>query len=161
MSVEVDVTDVLLDADVAGETFDVVRRLEMVDDYGVSRTSDEIVRDVLGSVQPTGDNSVTRDEAYDVKAKTLEVVTQFRLRGVSASGGQNYKPDRVLWAGDCYEVRSIDNWTAFGGGFVRAECVQIDYVGEPGGSPPPSGVIGMLDFSQTANSGYARGAGGP
>ena len=156
---EVDVTDVLIDSDVAGDSFSVLRRQEYVDDYGISRVVTKTILDVLGSVQPTGDNSLTRDQAYDVQAKTLKIITQFRLRGVSVSSSDSqYKPDQIQWNDDTYEVRVVDDYSLFGGGFVEAECVQIDYVGTPPAALLPSGVVGQLDFSQAANSGYAMGA---
>ncbi len=156
---ELDVTDVLLDADVAGTSFDVVRRPEVVTQAGLSTTPlDRIVRGVLGSVTPTGDNSLVRDEAYDAQAKAIRVITSFRLRGVShTTGAADYKPDRVLWNGDCYEVRVVDGWSAYGGGMVEAECVQVDYVGTPPHQLAP--WTGRLDFTQGANSALARGAG--
>ena len=91
---EIDVTDVLLDADVAGQSFTVLRRQEQVDQYGISSTIILTINDVLGSVQPTSDNSLIREDAYDAQAKTLKVITSFRLRGVATSAGQNYKPDQ-------------------------------------------------------------------
>lgn len=157
---EIDLSDLVLDPDVAGQTFTVVRRQETVSASGFSQVVAKSIP-VIGSVQPTGDNSLVREDAYDAQAKTLKVVTQFRLRGVSASsGGSTFKPDRVLWGGDCYEVRVVDDYSQFGGGLVEAECVQVVYDGTPPGALPPSGVVGQLDFSQAANSGYAMGASG-
>lgn len=156
---EIDVTDVLIDSDVAGDAFTVIRRLEVVSQYGLSSSRLKHIPGVLGSVQPTGDNSLIREDAYDAQAKTLKIITSFRLRGVSQSAGpSSYKPDRVLWNGDYYEVRVVDDWTLFGGGMVEAECVQVTYVGTPPGQLLP--YVGKLDFSQIANSGLAGGASG-
>lgn len=154
---EIDVTDVLLDADVAGQSFTVLRRQERVDQYGISSTVVQAISDVLGSVQPTGDNSLIREDAYDAQAKTLKVITSFRLRGVSTSAGQNYKPDQIQWNGDTYEVRVVDDFSQFGGGMIEAECVQVDYVGLPPDALPP--YVGGLDFSQAAMSAMPHGAG--
>jgi len=156
---EVDVTDVLLDPDVAGQSFSVVRRPELVTSAGLSTTPNaRTIAGIFGSVTPTGDNSLIREDAYDAQAKTIEVVTSFRLRGPSAStGGADYKPDVVLWRGDAYEVRVIDDDTQFGAGFTKAECVQIDYVGTPPHQLAPQ--VGRLDFSQNASAALARGAG--
>lgn len=155
---ELDVTDVLLDADVAGDAFTVLRRLEVVGQNGVSTVRVETVPNVAGSVQPTGDSSLLREEALDAGAKTIKVVTPFRLRGPSqTTGTANYKPDQILWRGDAYEVRVLDDWTEYGGGFVEAECSQIVYVGTPPQQLAPSG--GRLDFTRGQNSALARGAG--
>lgn len=155
---EVDVTDVLLDPDVAGQSFDVVRRPELVTAAGLSTTPNaRTVRGVFGSVTPTGDNSLIRDEAYDAQAKTIDVVTQFRLRGPSATTGSSiYKPDVVLWNGDAYEVRVLEDDTQFGAGFVKAECIQIVYDGTP--PHQEATQVGELDFSQNASAALAKGA---
>lgn len=150
---EIDVTDVLLSSDIAGQSFDVIRRAEVVDETGFSTTPNDLIAlDVIGSVQPTGDNSLIREDAYDAQAKTIRVITSFRMRGVSRStGASRYKPDIVRWNGDHYEVRVVDDYTPFGGGMVECECVQVDYVGTPTHPLFPSDV-GQLDFSRTANS---------
>ena len=116
------------------------------------------IPNVLGSVQPTGDNSLLREEAYDAKAKTLKIITTFRLRGPSTSVGDNYKPDQILWGGDTYEVRTAEDFAQFGAGMIEAECVQITFLGQPPSYLSP--YVGKLDFSQGALSGMARGAGG-
>lgn len=156
---EIDVTDVLLDSDVAGDTFTVLRRREVVSQFGLSTVSVASIPGVVGSVQPTGDNSLIREDAYDAQAKTIKIFTPFRLRGVSVTNGAvKYKPDQIAWAGDVYEVRVLDDYTAFGGGMVEAECVQVfDYVGAPPDQLAP--YTGRLDFSQIASSGLAHGAG--
>jgi hypothetical protein len=152
---EIDVTDVLFDADVAGDTFTVLRRIETVSQFGISSSRVTAIPNVVGSVQPTGDNSLIREDAYDAQAKTIKVFTSFRLRGVSADGSGTYKPDQIVWNGDVYEVKVLDDYTQFGGGMTEAECVQIAYNG-----PPPDQLlprVGRLDFSQIANSGLGGG----
>jgi hypothetical protein len=156
---EIDVTDVLLDSDVAGDVFVVLRRQETVSDLGLSTLRVSEIPGVLGSVQPTGDNSLTREEAYDAKERTLRVITQFRLRGPSqTTGAAGYKPDVIRWGGDCYEVKVVSSYALFGGGYVEAECVQIDYVGTPPHQLAPSG--GRLDFTLGTNSALTHGAQG-
>lgn len=154
---EIDVTDVLLDSDVAGDAFTVIRRREVVGDNGMSIVQSNTVPNVLGSVQPTGDNSLMREEAYDAQLKTIKVITQFRLRGPSqTTGAAQYKPDQIVWRGDLYEVKVLDDWTLFGGGMVEAECLQIVHVGTPPHQLSSSG--GRLDFTQGANSALAKGS---
>jgi hypothetical protein len=155
---EIDVTDVLIDSDVAGTSFTVIRRQEVVGQNGVAVVTPHVINNVLGSVQASGDNSLIREDTLDAQTKTLRVVTQFRLRGVSAGpSASGYKPDVILWNGDHFEVRMIEDWSQFGGGFIDAECVEIDYVGPPPSFAPP--YVGRLDFSQSVNSQLAHGAG--
>ena len=156
---EIDVTDVLIDNDVAGTSFTVLRRQEVVGINGVSSVNVLPVFGVLGAVQPTGDNSLMREEAYDAQAKTLKIITSFRLRGVSTSNALGYKPDQVVWpegGTDVYEVRVVDDWSQFGGGQIEAECVQITYVGQP--PSPLAPYVGRLDFSQPVNAVLAHGS---
>jgi hypothetical protein len=155
---EIDVDDVLIDPDIAGDSFVVIRRQEVVDNFGISSTMANQVT-AYGAVQPTGDNSVIRSEDYDAQGRGLKIITAFRLRGVVAGpGAATWKPDQILWKGSYYEVRSLEDFTQFGGGFVEAECVQIDYVGPPPSQLPP--YVGRLDFSNSSNSGEGGGAGG-
>jgi len=154
---ELDVTDVLLDADVAGDTFTVLRRREVVSQNGVSTVQVNEVPDVLGSVQPTGDNSLIREESLDAQAKTIKVITTFRLRGPSQTTSEaEYKPDQIVWRGDTYEVKVLDDWTEYGGGMVEAECSQVTYVGTPPRQLAPIG--GRADHTRGQNSAVAKGA---
>lgn len=151
----IDVTGILLDPDIAGTPFTVIRRSEIVSNFGLSTVRSKSIPNVRGSVQPTGENSLVREAAFDVQAKTIKVITTFRLRGVSTQAGANYKPDLILWNGDYYEVRVINDYSQFGGGFIDAECTSIDYVDQaPNASPT---YVGRMDFSNTANSGWAKG----
>lgn len=153
---EVDVTDILSDPDVAGDAFTVIRRREIVGQNGVVTLQENRVDGVIGSVQPTGDNSLIREEALDAGAKTIKVVSTFRLRGPSQSTGEaSYKPDQIVWRGDTYEVRVLDDWTEYGGGMVEAECSQIDYVGTPPHQLAP--VDGQTDFTRGQDSAVTRG----
>jgi hypothetical protein len=126
---DVDVTDVLLDPAIAGERFTVLRRKETVNDLGVASWEWLTFPEVIGSVTPTGDQSLVREEAYQVSAKTMLVITEFRLRGPSKdAAGANYQPDIVVWNGNYYLVRSVDDFSRYGAGFVQAECTSTDLI---------------------------------
>lgn len=126
---DIDVTDVLLDPMIAGEHFTVLRRLEVVDNSGVPTWTWETFPEIIGSVTPTSDQSLVREEAYQVQAKTISVTTQFKLRGAAKNiPGSKYQPDIVVWNDDYYMVRSIDDYSKYGAGFVQAECSSIDMV---------------------------------
>lgn len=142
-----DVSEVIGDPLVAGEAFQVIRRQASVTAGGVNQVQ-TITFQALGSIQPTGDNSLVREEAYQVQAKTIKVITNFLLRGVSKdASGSSFQPDLVLWNGDYYLVRSVDNWSHYGVGMVEAECASIDYR-----NFAPSGLLPSLDMSNPADS---------
>jgi len=149
---EIDVTDVLIGSDIAATGFTVVRRLEIVNNFGES-TVQTITLPATGSIQPSGEQGLMREEGYDAQAKSVKVITTFRLRGVSRSvAGTRYKPDLVFWNGDYYEVKSLEDYSQFGGGLVEAECTSIDYVDLPPAELPP--YAARLDFSKPNNSAW-------
>lgn len=153
----VDVTDILIDIDVAQQSFLVLRRTENVNQFGESTWSTARIN-AVGSVQPSGDQGLLREDAFDAQAKSVKVVTTFRLRGVSKGpSATRFKPDIVVWDSNYFEVISVDSYGSFGAGFVEAECTAIHYVDDPPKYLPS--LIGRLDFSQSNNAGLAKGAG--
>lgn len=154
----VDVTDILFDPDVAGQSFTVIRRQETVNVYGESISVVKHVPDVIGSVQPKGDQSLIRDGDYDAQARTIIVVTTFRLRGVSKGPNDiQFKPDIILWKGNHYEVSTMTGWEDFGAGMIEVEATAIKWVDKEPAFVPP--FTPSLDFSKNYNSMYAHGAG--
>ena len=154
----VDVTDILIDTDIADQAFVVLRRQEIVNNFGEStvRVSNA---NAVGSVQPKGDNSLMREADYDAQASTIIVVTTFRLHGVSKGpANTQYKPDIIFWQNNFYEVVNVMNWSPFGAGFIEVEATSIHNIDGPPGSLPP--YVGQLVFTGTSNSGYAHGASG-
>lgn len=122
-----DVTDLTFDADIAGEGFTVIRRIETVTSSGVVTTSRQIFA-ARGSISPSGDNSLAREDAFQTQAKSIKVITMFLLRGQGKDElGRKFQPDLVQWKGNSYIVSSINDYSQFGGGFIEAECSSIDY----------------------------------
>lgn len=148
----IDVTQVLLDPVVAGEAFEVVRREEVVNNFGEPVLT-TIRLQVLGSVQPTGNNSLARQDAFQTQAKTLRVITMFRLRGVSKerATGNSYQPDLVYWRGDYFIVNELEDFTQYGAGMIQADCTSIDFIDDAPSIAPAQ--VGRLDFSLARNSG--------
>lgn len=140
----IDVTDVLLDPVVAAEQFLVIRRTELVNNYGESKlTVEEIM--AAGAIQPSGDNALQREDDSQTQTKSMTVITTFRLRGVSKDAdGNQFQPDIIRWAGNDYIVASMKDYVSFGGGMVEAEVTGIDYVdyapdAAPESAAPPQG----------------------
>lgn len=124
----IDVTDLLVDPEIAGEPFIVVRRQMTVDNHGKTNIAFTVFPNVAGSITPTGDNSLVRAEAYETQANTIKVITPFRLRGVSKDVSGSFLPDLVLWGGNHFEVKSLNDWNTFGAGFMEADCLSIETV---------------------------------
>jgi galactose-6-phosphate isomerase len=103
------------------DAFEVVRRPEQISQFGrVELNGSTIV--AYGTIYPTGDNSLVRKDDHQRAAKTLTVVTPFRLH-MSAPGMQ---PDLILYRGNTFIVSAVRDYTQFGAGFIEAECSSIE-----------------------------------
>lgn len=140
---------------VAGEGFTVVRRQEVVNVHGESELIESRV-DAIGSIQPTGDNSMARDEAYTIQANSIRVITSFLLRGASESGGLKYQPDLVYWNGGYYIAKSESDYSHYGRGQIEVDMISFAY--QPPAPTPLPGAVGQMDFSQPPNSGLIGSA---
>jgi hypothetical protein len=127
-----DLTDVLLDPFLAS-TFDVYRRLQIMQSNGTpSIKTTARYRDVIGIVAPTGSNSLVRQEAFESQADSIQVITPFRIRAASKDAkNANWQPDLIGYAGNIYLVRTLNDYSKFGGGFMLAECIAINYNPQP------------------------------
>lgn len=154
----VDVTDLLVDPDIAGQAFEVIRRQETVNNFGESTVV--VTRaPAFGSIQPGGSQELQREDAFDVQVDTIKICTTFRLRGVTRGpSGRRFKPDIIVYGGSYYELISPNDWTAFGAGFIEAEATSIRYVEDAPNAVAPWRA--RLNFSNTQNSILAYPAGG-
>jgi galactose-6-phosphate isomerase len=104
------------------DVFEVVRRPELVTMQGRTETYGGTTIRAFGTLYPTGDNSLVRQDDYTRAAKTMTIVTPFRLR-MSAPG---FQPDFVLYRGNTFVVTNVQDYTQYGDGFVVAECSTRD-----------------------------------
>lgn len=122
---DIDVTDVVLDGHIAGESFLVERRLQTVNDFGESTTT-TVQLGATGAVSPTGDNSIIREQAFQTQAKTIRVITTFDLRGPTrGEAGKKFDADVVLWRGGRFVVAVVNDYSQYGQGFIEAECMNM------------------------------------
>lgn len=125
----IDVSDIINDVFISGERFNVIRRSDTVGINGETTIGSAPLCGI-GQITPTGDNSMLREEAFTTDQKTIQVITTFKLRGPAKDKytQQNYQPDIVVWNGDNYLVRTLQDYSKYGAGMVVAECSSIDYV---------------------------------
>jgi hypothetical protein len=124
---QIDVTSLLSDSFIAGEAFQVIRRSEVMGE-SVVPTITTTTFNAFGSVVPIGDNSLLREEAYTTSNKTIQVITTFPLRGSSIdANGVQWRPDLVLWHGDHFIVKTLQDYSSYGAGMVVAECMATPY----------------------------------
>ena len=110
------------------DTFQVLRRTENVPDTGVAQQpppTDPI--SVIGVVGPSSPGDLRRLDDYDIAQKCVTIVTTFRLQGPSPG----FMPDQVIWHGNTYVVRDIQDYSAYGGGFVSAIAQMVDALPMP------------------------------
>lgn len=99
-------------------TFSVRRRNSTVSQGGRNKTSDTLIEDLPGVVYPSGNNSNDRTEDASTGFKSIEVISQFRLQ----SQVERLIPDIVLWRGGEFIVRTVDDYTPYGAGWIQATC---------------------------------------
>lgn len=102
--------------------FEVVRRQEHVSQFGRAEVIAEPTQFALGTIFPTGDNSLQRQADFETSSKTMTIITRYPLR----TSSPGYQPDIVLYQGNTYIVQSVKDWMQIGSGFVEAEVTSLD-----------------------------------
>jgi galactose-6-phosphate isomerase len=111
------------------DKFQVLRRTETVNLLGRVAQPPPIqtFNNIPGTIGPTSPNDLARLPDLDLSKSTLSAVTTFRLRGPAPG----FLPDHVIWHGDTYQVMSVNDFSAYGGGFVQAVLQMVDAQAEP------------------------------
>lgn len=143
------VSELMADVDVGNDPLFVIRRQTTTNKYGESVTMTTKIS-LVGAVYPTGPNSLVREEAYQTQAKTITVVTEFRLRPASQVSNTQFQPDLVMWGGDCYIVKSFKDYSKYGAGMIEAECALFNYVDTAPLTIPYEAVMNFQDPSNAA-----------
>lgn len=118
-----DVTQPLLDPDFT-DTFDVIRRQEVIGDNGRSSVVPLTLRRQLGVVTATSPNDLQRQDNYQSMSRSISIVCKLQLRGETSDA----QPDLVVWRGSQYLVKHVDPYPQFGPGFWQAECSSVEKV---------------------------------
>lgn len=112
------------------DRFTVIRRTETISQFGRSERTPIRFPSIIGTLYPSGDNSLVRADDQTRGGKTLTVVSRFRLQ--QASPG--YQPDLIIWGGDFFVVKDVRDFSRFGAGMIVAECSSIDSIDLPPGT---------------------------
>ena len=136
---DLDVSELLEDPDLA-DTFNVIRRQNVIGNDGVGTVVPTTFPCVVGVVTVAGNNALQRLPESQMFGKTISVATTFRLRGASTDQqGIQYQPDLVVWPisnGNTFIVSDLQDWSRFGAGFVEATCASINWSDLPPGDCP-------------------------
>lgn len=144
--------DALLDPMVAATPFSVVRRRSWTNTNGFQQQS-SLTQRGIGSVTPTGDNSLSREDGFQSQPKTILVITRTFLRSAAEDAdGFEWQPDLVLWQNNHYLVKSLEDFGQFGGGFVAATCEIFEFTASPAIGNPPAWAL--ADFRDRRYSGF-------
>jgi hypothetical protein len=98
---------------------------------GRSAVTPQTINGLYGPIKPADANDLKRYPEMDLTDKTITVTTMFPLRAEAETAGTEFKPDLVVWNGNNFIVRHVEDWSNFGPGFVRAICTSIDLVDAP------------------------------
>lgn len=113
------------------DSFSVIRRTETVNNFGVSTIASVTIPDLYGPIYPSNENDLARFPDLQVQTKAITVITRFALRGEAETSGTEFQPDVVVWGGDNFVVRRIEDWSKYALGFIMAICTSIDLVDQP------------------------------
>jgi hypothetical protein len=116
--------------------FSVRRRTQTVNNFGVGSNADTTITPVYGVVAPSNENDLKRFPDLQVQSKAITVITSFALRGEAEAAGTEFSPDIVIWNGDNYLVRALDDWSQYAAGFIVCICTSTDLVDVPPTTEP-------------------------
>ena len=147
----IEVTALLLDPEIAGERFNVIRRKEEVNPFGEAVLSTQTYKNVIGQVGPASRNSLVREQSFSTQEKSIRVITEFKLTGASKDALQQpYQPDLIFWKNGYYIVGEIEDYSQYGAGLVSADCSSYDWTVPITGGPTGSNF--GLSFVENYNS---------
>ncbi len=109
-----DVNDVITDPDFA-QDFTVVRFVRTVSAQGLTIDSPGLFA-TYGVILPLSGAQLAMLPEAERVGSYITVITPFKLVALSATTA----PDHVQWHGQDYLIRSVNDWTDWGQGFVSA-----------------------------------------
>lgn len=121
----IDVTDIVLDPDLGGQTFDVIRETVGVSEGGLRTTVGTRIVGQAGNVQPATSGELERLPEAERLNGAITVYTPFPL----TAGDGNRTADVVWWEGRHYTVATSNAWPQ-GRGWTMALCTLKPLRGE-------------------------------
>lgn len=110
---------------VFADTITLFRRLSTVNQYGESIIVDEPPIDIIASVQSTTSlpGILKRTQKAALLSDGIEVYYNGILYAESSPNGYS---DILLWKGNRYQVKTVDEqYSNWGGGFTKANCKLV------------------------------------
>jgi hypothetical protein len=116
------------------DDFIIVRRVQGISQYGRPVLAEKQFA-ATGVVVPTSPTDLQRLPEMQYMNKSITIYTQWKLQGPAPG----YQPDEVLWHGSQFLVRSLDDYSGYGRGFLQVICISIDAVDPAPAMPDPIG----------------------
>jgi hypothetical protein len=105
------------------DTFTIIRRVQIISQFGRVRLVEKRFTGI-GVVVASSPNDLQRVPEMQYMNKSITIYTQWKLQG-PAPGMQ---PDEIIWHGSQFLVRSLDDYSGYGRGFITVICLSIDSV---------------------------------
>lgn len=102
-------------------TFDVIRATKTVGNDGRAKLVQETIEGVIGSVQPASGLDLQRLPEGSNLRGSVAVWTEYRLTDGDRS--ETLAADQVDWNGHLYTVMTVEDFSQFGSGHIKAICV--------------------------------------
>jgi galactose-6-phosphate isomerase len=100
------------------DTFLVTRSTQSVDSHGEASDLQTIIPMVYGVVAPADNSVIAKFPEGEVQHGDIVIYTTFAL--TDGRGKADF--DVVTWHGNTYQVKSTNDWSAFGPGYIEAVC---------------------------------------
>lgn len=113
------------------ESFFVLRRQETVDNTGQSQIS--VIRiPATGSIAPSGDKTLNRDENYQTQINKITIITTFKFRAPTEDArARNYQSDIVEWNGEHYLIMTLNEFIGSSESMTIADLESVDLTDLP------------------------------
>ena len=105
------------------DNFIIIRRRQRISEFGRVQLLEKRWTGI-GVVVASSPNDLLRVPEMQYMNKAVTVYTQWRLQGPAP----NIQPDEIIWHGSQYLVRSVDDYSGYGRGFLTCVCISIDAV---------------------------------
>lgn len=102
------------------EAFTVIRATKATGDNGRTKLTPQRIPNVIGGVQPAGSLDLQRLPEGSNLRGAVAVWTKYILTDGQLS--EDLTADQIEWNGHLYTVMSVEDFSQFGEGFVKAVC---------------------------------------
>ncbi len=119
------VTDVLSDPNFI-DSFSVTRNIQTITPLGRAVDTPTVIAKVYGVVMPVDNSIIDKFPQGEIEHGDIIIYTRFRL----TDGGGASDFDIVTWNGATYQVKSTNDWSRYGPGYMEAICT-LNVVSNP------------------------------